>query len=221
MNPARRRTARELAAVATFALVAGVSRGVRAQSQRTRLDYEYRLINPQPVATGDRIEVIEFFWYGCPYCNALQPSLENWARRKPADVALRHVPAVLRRSWVPHARLFYTLEALGELDRLHQDVYRTYHVEKDSLDSEDSTAGWAARRGIDRAAWIATYNSPDTERKVDYAIAATRAYMIEGTPSLVVDGRFITSTGMSETIAGVIQILEDLIVMARERRAAK
>ena len=131
------------------------------------------------------------------------------------------MPAVFRPSWVPHARLFYTLESLGELERLHQNVYRSYHVEGERLNSTDSTADWAARHGIDRAKWIAAFESAEVARKVDQALVATRAYMIEGTPSLVVDGRFVTSTGMSETIAGVITILDDLIVLARERRAGK
>ena len=222
MKLSRRRAAQALIGLPLGALLAHGVRAADAVAQKkARVNYEYRNINPQPVATGDRIEVIEFFWYGCPYCNALQPSLESWLRRKPADVELRRMPAVFRPSWVPHARVFYTLEALGELDRLHQDVYRSYHVEGERLNSTDGTADWAARRGIDRARWVAAFESPEVQRKVDQAIAATRAYMIEGTPSLVVDGRFVTSTGMTETIAGVITILDDLVAMARERRAGR
>jgi thiol:disulfide interchange protein DsbA len=218
--PSRRRAARALFAIPAGFLLSPWAETAYAQ-QRARQNYEYRAIGPQPVATGERIEIIEFFWYGCPYCNALQPSLEGWLKRKPPDVELRRIPAVFRQSWVPHARVFYTLDALGELDRLHQDVYRTYHVEHERLDSTNGTADWAARRGIDRARWIATFESSDMQRKVDQAISATRAYAIEGTPSLVVDGRYVTSTGMSESVAGVISILDDLIVLARERRASK
>ena len=218
MKVSRRRATQTLLAlpVALFAARA------RAQQVKARINYEYRLINPaQATATGERVEVVEFFWYGCPYCNALQPSLEAWLKRKPPDVEFRRAPAVFRPSWVPHARVFYALDALGQLERLHQTVYRSYHVEGERLNSTDSTAEWAARHGIDRARWIATYESPEVTRRVDQAIVATRAYMIEGTPSLAVDGRFVTSTGMSETIAGVITILDDLVVLARERRAGK
>jgi protein dithiol oxidoreductase (disulfide-forming) len=77
-----------------------------AQQSPLRLNYEYRLIPSRPPATAERIEVIEFFWYGCPYCNQLQPALENWLQRKPADVELRRIPAIFRESWIPHARLF-------------------------------------------------------------------------------------------------------------------
>jgi thiol:disulfide interchange protein DsbA len=216
-----RPTAQRIAFSLLAAMLLAPAGVASAQQPRARINYEYRLIEPQRVETGTRIEVIEFFWYGCPYCNALQPSLDAWAKRKPADVALRHIPAVFRQSWVPHARIYYTLEALGELERLHQDVYRTYHVEHERLASSDAIADWAAKRGIDRARWVAAFESRDIERKVEQAVTYTRAYAIEGTPSLVVDGRYVTSTAMSETIAGVITILEDLVVMAREARAGK
>ena len=192
-----------------------------AQPPRARVNYEYRLIDPQPTSAGNRIEVVEFFWYGCPYCYQLQAPLESWLKRKPADVELRRVPAIFRQSWVLHARMFYTLEALGELARLHQQVYRSHHVEGERLTSPDGVADWAARNGIDRARWLAAFDSPQINQKIEQAVAATRAYAVEGTPSLVVDGRFITSSGMSETVAGVIPILDDLIVIARERRAGK
>lgn len=192
-----------------------------AQSAAPRLKYEYELIEPQPVSTGSRIEVIEFFWYGCPHCNNLQPPLETWLKRKPADVELRRIPAIFRESWVPHARLYYTLEALGELGRLHQAVYRAIHLEKEALATAAATSDWAARNSIEPSRWLAAYNSAEVERKVQESRAHTRAYGIGGTPSLVVDGRYVTSSAMAESMQGVISILDGLIAMARERRAAK
>lgn len=192
-----------------------------SQERASRSGFEFQMIPQQPIATGPRIEVIEFFWYGCPFCNQLQGPLEAWLKRKPEDVELRRLPAIFRESWVAHARLFYTLEALGELERLHQSVYRSIHGEREDLTSAESTAVWATRQGIERARWLAAYNAPDTDRKVEQSRLATRSYAIRGTPSLVVDGLYVTSTGMSESVAGVIQILEDLIGLARERRAGK
>lgn len=189
-----------------------------ADAQQPRINYEYRLITPQLPASGERIEVVEFFWYGCPYCNQLQPFLESWLQRKPADVELRRIPAVFRESWMPYTRLYYTLEALGELGRLHQEVYRTHHLEHENLNSAERSADWAARHLIDRTTWLAVYNSPEIDEKVRRAIADTRAYSVQGTPSLVVDGRYITSTGMTETVSGVIPILDELIRLAREER---
>jgi len=189
--------------------------------QRARPSYEYRLIDPQPVAVPDRIEVVEFFWYGCPYCYQLQAPMESWLRRKPEDVMLRRIPAIFRESWVPHARLYYTLDALGEVPRLHQTVYRAVHEERVALNSADGTGEWAAQNGIEASHWLAAYNSPEVDRKVEDSRRLTRTYQIQGTPSLIVDGRFLTSSGMSETVAGVIPILDDLIQLAREQRSAK
>lgn len=202
-------------------LAALVFASITLAQQPLRQKLEYDLISPQPVATGERIEVVEFFWYGCPHCANLQPPLEGWLKRKPADVELRRVPAVFRDSWIPHARIYYTLEALGEVGRLHQAVYRAIHVEKDSLMTPDAISAWASRNGIEPARWMGTYNSPEIERKVQESRKHIVAYAIEGTPSLVVDGRYLTSSSKAESMPQVITILDGLIVMARERRPAK
>src|SRR5687768_10144645 len=200
------------------AVLALIAAPVSAQQAEPRLKYEYLTIDPQPVLTGDKIEVIEFFWYGCPYCNQLQPPLEAWIKRKPGDVEFRRIPAIFRDSWVPHARLYYTLETLGELPRLHQAVFRALHNEKETLNTANVTADWAARNGIDPTRFLKAYSSPEVDRKVAEANKLTRAYALTGTPSLVVDGRYLTSSGMSENVPGVVGILEGLIVIARDRR---
>ena len=218
MSATRRRVTLAIAALPAALLLPAISRG--QAPARLRENLEYRSIKPLPVATASRVEVIEFFWYGCPHCNNLQPSLEAWLKRKPADVEFRRIPAVFRQSWVPHARIFYTLETLGELERLHQSVYRAIHADKEAIDSTGGSAEWAAKNGVDRARWIAAFESGDVTRKVEQAVLATRAYQIEGTPSLVVDGRYITSSAMAESMPGVISNLDGLIAMAREQRAA-
>ncbi|HYH42424.1 MAG TPA: thiol:disulfide interchange protein DsbA/DsbL [Burkholderiales bacterium] len=189
-----------------------------AQQGVPRPKFEYLPIDPQPVTTGNSIEVVEFFWYGCPYCYQLQQPLEAWLKRKPADVEFRRIPAIFRDSWVPHARVYYTLESLGELGRLHQLVFRSMHLDKDPLNTANVTADWAARNGVDPTRWLTAYNSPEVERKVQEARNHTKAYAITGTPSLIVDGRYLTSSAMSENIPGVVGILEGLIVIARDRR---
>lgn len=209
-----------LGAIAGGALLLPAAPGI-AQERRARLNQEYRLIEQQGVETGDKIEVIDFFWYGCPYCNELQPALEAWIRRKPDDVQLRRVPVILRDNWAPHARIFYTLEAVGELERLHLKVYESYHVEKLFMSKPDVMSGWAEKHGIDRRRWDEAYMSRDVDRKVIQAREMTRAYNVQGTPSLVVDGRYITSSGMVDTVRNVIPVLDELIRIAREQRARR
>ena len=138
--------------------VAGFAGPAPAQEIRARQNIDYRLIQPQPVETGERIEVIDFFWYGCPHCNELQPALEGWVKRKPADVVLRRVPAILRDSWAPHARIYYTLEQLGEVgaaapEGLLQLPRRGAAHEQARRDG----ASGRSANGIDRERWLDAY----------------------------------------------------------------
>lgn len=191
------------------------------EKPRARVNVEYRLIEQQPVQGGGRIEVIDFFWYGCPHCYNLQPALEDWIKRKPSDVTLRRIPVILKDNWAPHARIYYTLEALGELDRLHQQVYHGYHVQELHMSKPDVMAQWAVRHGIDRKKWSDAYNSAEVMQKVERAKGLTFDYNVQGTPSLVVDGRYLTSPAMAGSERRMIPILDDLIRIAREQRAAK
>lgn len=194
-----------------------------AQEIRARQNLEYRLIAPQPVETGERIEVIDFFWYGCPYCNDLQPALEGWIRRKPADVALRRVPAILRDSWAPHARIFYTLEELGEVERLHLKVYESYHVGRLHLTKPEVAVEWAVKNGIDRERWLEAYGSPAIDARVERARELSAAYALQVTPTLVVDGRYLTSGRHVPCcdVGDIVPILEDMIRLAREQRSRR
>lgn len=203
----------------TLALLAPVAQG--QEPARLRAGSEYRLIEPQPPQDGERIEVIEFFWYGCPFCYELQPALEDWTQRMPADVTLRRIPAILRDAWAPHVRVYYTLETLGELGRLHQQVYHSYHVEELHMSKPDVMVQWAMRHGIAREQWLAAYNSAAVAQKVEQAKAVSRAYEVRGTPTLVVDGRYLTSSSMAGSVRGVMPVVDELIRLARARRAGK
>jgi thiol:disulfide interchange protein DsbA len=190
-----------------------------AQDVRARQNIEYRLIAPQPVETGESIEVIDFFWYGCPYCNELQPALDDWLKRKPPDVALRRIPVILKDNWAAHARIYYALEVLGEVERLHQKVYHGYHVEELHMSRPEIMEQWAEKHSIDRQKWRDAYYSPEVDARVARALQLTRRYDVQGTPSVVVDGRYLTSSSMTPTVRGVVPVLEDLVRLARRDRA--
>jgi thiol:disulfide interchange protein DsbA len=200
----------------------GLAGAGRAQEVvRVRQNIEYRLIGPQPTETGDQIEVIDFFWYGCPYCNQLLPVLEEWIKRKPADVAVRRVPVIMRDSWAAHARIFYALELLNELERLHARVYHSYHVEELHMSKPEVMEQWAVKNGIERRKWIDAYFSPEVDGKMARAARATKTYTVEGTPTIVVDGRYLTSGSMAPSLKGMVPVLDELVRMARERRGSK
>jgi thiol:disulfide interchange protein DsbA len=217
MHPAQALFSR-LALALLFMLAAGYSAAQQNAPYIVRADVDYRVISPQPTDPKGAIEVIDFFWYGCPYCYRLQPALERWIRAKPADVAVRRIPAILRESWAPHARIYYTLEALGEVERLHQQVYRGYHVEELHMSRPEVMSDWAVRQGIARERWDAAYHSPEVSRRVEEAARLTRAYGVTGTPTLVVDGRYLTSGNMAETLDGLIPILNGLVARVRAIR---
>ena len=186
-----------------------------------RLDKDYRLFNPpKPVATGEKIEVIEFFYYGCPYCLDLQPGLNAWLKRQPPDVALRRIPAY-RDSWLPLIKLYYTLEALGEADRLHSIVYEAVHMRNDDLRDEIKMLDWAARNGLERKKFSEAYDSDTVQEKVKQSRQMTRDYDVTGTPRLVIDGKYLTSSAMTGGHVTQIPVLDELVAMARRERAAR
>jgi thiol:disulfide interchange protein DsbA len=185
-----------------------------AQSQA---DLDYREIPQQPIETGDKIEVIDFFFYGCQYCNDLLPRLERWRRGMPADVVMRHIPVVRHDSWVPLAKTYFTLEAMAEVERLHPAVFHSYHVEDLYMSQEKVIAEWAGKQGLDREKFMAIYRSDETRQKVERARKQTMEYEIQGTPSLVVDGRFLTDGASAKTI----EILDRMVRIAPQQREKK
>src|SRR5260221_7441663 len=132
-----------------------------AASAQIQPGREFQRIEPQrPVAAGGRIEVIEFFYYGCPVCYETQPFLSRWLGTAPEYVAIRRVPALSTEAWEPFAKLFYTLETLGQVGRLHWSVYDHFHFENVKLNDEKIMADWAARNGIERQKFVEVYGSP-------------------------------------------------------------
>ena len=192
-----------------------------AAAQSLQRDVHYRLISPQPVAPAEQVEVIEFFFYACPYCNELQPFLEHWLKRKPADVVFRRVPVVRHDSWVPLAKTYYALEAMGELERLHAAVYHGIHVDDLPMSQEKVVSEWAVKQGLDRDRFMALYGSDAVREKVERSRRMTADYEIKATPSIVVDGRFLTSSGMADGVPQVIAVLDSLLTLARQQRLEK
>lgn len=199
--------------------LAGMTSGASAES---RLDRDYRLITPaQPTETGDKIEVIEFFYYGCPHCFEIEPYLKRWKASMPKDVAYRLVPALFRDSWVPLTKTFYALEALGELARQHDAVFEAIHAKNINLNNEQMLFEWVEKQGVDRKKFADAYESFAVRNRVVNARNLTVAYGVEGTPSLVVDGKYITGPGLTGSHESVIKVLNELIAKAREERSRR
>ncbi len=195
-----------------------------AQAQLTA-GKEYLLVKPpQPTDSGSKVEVLEFFWYGCPHCANLQPFLEGWLKRKPADVEFKHVPAVFQDSWVPLTRAYYTIEAMGLTDKLHQELFNAIHKQKASLRDANAIIDWAAGKGADRKKFTDTFNSFGINGRLQRSIDLTRKFDIPGTPALVIDGKYVTAPSMVLKGDRVIdydrffQVVDALIAEARKSK---
>ena len=186
------------------------------------LNKDYRLVTPpQPTETGNKIEVIEFFYYGCPHCYDLEPYLKKWLSSAPKDVAFRRIPVVFGDNWIPLAKTFYTMEAMGEFNRLHDAVYEAIHIKQINLNNEQTLFDWMEQHGVNRKKFADTYNSFAVNTRVEFAKNLTRAYGLEGTPSLVVDGKYLTSSAMTGSHEGAMLVLGQLIDRARQERSSK
>ena len=186
------------------------------------LNKDYQLVSPpQPTETGNKIEVIEFFYYGCPHCYDLEPYLNKWMSGAPKDVAFRRIPAVFNPNSVPLTKTFYTLEALGELNRLNGDVYEAIHVKRIDLNNEQTLLNWMEQHGVNRKKFADAYNSFSVNSRVEFAKKLNIAYGVEGTPSLIVDGKYLTGPGMTGSHESAIQVLDQLIDKARQERSSK
>ena len=153
---------------------------------------DFRVINPPLTVPSDRIEVTEFFWYGCPHCFDLEPPLAAWAASLPAGVSFRRVPAIpANDKWLPAARLYYTLEAMGLADKLHFEVFAAIHVGRQRLDDEKSIFEWAAKRGLDSQQFLAAWSSPGVQSRVRQSRLLGAAAGLTGVPAVMVHGRYL------------------------------
>ncbi len=177
------------------------------------------LFQAQPVDTGAKIEVREFFWYGCPHCYSLEPTLEKWLKTKPANVAFVRVPAALRDSWAPQARAYFAFEALGVTDKLHAPLFRAIHEDQHELNSAQSLAEFAAGHGVDKTKFLNAYNSFAVDQQTRRAGQFGQRYELDGVPTIVVDGKYRTSATMAGGGDELMRVVDFLIKKAAAARA--
>ena len=215
----------------TLVLIFGVA-SAPAHAQPV-LGRDYQLVKPaQPTDSGNKVEVLEFFWYGCPHCAHLEPYLAQWLKRKPADVDFKHVPAAFQDSWLQLARTYYTFETLGLVDKLHHEtfvaIHDTHRLDPGALIRDPKPLfDWVASKGVDRQKFVDAYNSFAVVSRTNRTIDMTQRYDIPGTPALVVDGRYLTAPSMTLKPDRNIdydrffQVLDQLIATARKSHAKK
>jgi thiol:disulfide interchange protein DsbA len=211
-----------LKAICSFASAAllAASIALPASAQLTA-GKEYQLLTPpQSTASGDKIEVIEFFYYGCPYCNEAYPLIQKWMPTLPADVQYRRIPVVRPDKWAPLARTFYTLEAMNMLE-LHHHVFDSLFLDNLSLSDEAAMFDWAERNHMDRKKFIEIYKSAETTAKVEKAKQMTETYGITRIPAFVVDGKYLTTSNQAGSLQLLLPTVDKLVVLARTEHAKK
>ena len=209
-----------LTTLGTLGLSAGLPGLALAQGTPVEGKQYVRLSQAAPVsAPAGKVEVVEFFWYGCGHCNDFEPTLAAWVAKLPADVVFRRVPVAFRENpFGNHQRLFYALEAMGLVSSLHAKVFRAIHAEGQTLDKPETIAAFMTRQGVDAAKFMAMFNSFAVQTKCKQARTLADAYKIDGVSTLGIAGRYFTSVSLNGNPERTLATTNFLIDQARKGR---
>lgn len=215
MNPIRRNL---LGAAALAAL------GVRAPAyaQAPAAGRDYSVLNPTlPTESPGKIEVLEFFWYGCIHCYNLEPVVDAWLKNLPADVVFRRVPAIFNERWAHDARIFYAFEAMDLTDKTHGPLFDAIHKSRLQTTNQKAFNDWLQKQGVDQKKFEEVFRSFGVQSKVRRAMQLTAAYRIEGTPQLAVHGTYTITSDQAKTGKGMFAIADYLVGTVRKGPAAR
>ena len=196
------------------------SSAAQADTAKPEAGTDYLPLDPRaPVeAPAGKIEVVEFFWYNCPHCNAFEPLLAGWLKTLPKDVAFRRAPVAFRDDFVPQQRLYFALESMGLVGKLHAKVFAAIQVEKIDLSKAASIADWVAKQGVDMAKFNQQYSSFSVATKATKAAQLQNAYKVEGVPALGVAGRFYVDGTLTKSMDRALKVVESLVAGVRSGR---
>jgi len=178
-----------------------------------------RLSQPLPVHTAGKIEVVEFFWYGCPHCNAFEPTLDDWAKKLPADVDFRRAPVAFREEpFFAHQRIFFALEEMKLVETVHRKVFYAIHNDRQRLDKPNDIAAFMTKHGVDAKKFLQHYNGFSVQTKARQAGKLAQAYKIDGVPALGIHGQYFTSISLAGTPQRALQVADFLILKSRAKQ---
>jgi len=205
----------------SLALAASTMASTPAWAQNAFKSGKDYLTLDKPVATeagNGKIEVIEFFWYSCPHCNAFEPAFERWVKAAPKDVVVRRVHVAFRPDFEPQQRLYYTLEAMGLLDTVHAKVFHAVHVERLPLNTDALIQSWVEKQGVEGKKFAETARSFGVASKVKRAVQLQNEFRVEGVPSLGIAGRYYTDGSLAGSMERALKVAEYLLAQARQPR---
>lgn len=183
---------------------------------------QYFLVEPpQPTASGSKIEVLEIFSYACIHCAHFQPTAERIKKELPDYASFSYMPAIFNAQWEPFARAFYAAQSLGVLDKSHQALFDAIHTEHKPLSDMAALAGFYADYGVDPTKFEAASKSFEVDSKIARSISMVPKYGIDGTPSIIVNGRYRLSRGSAGSDDQVVELVKYLVEKAHNESAAK
>ena len=208
------------ATASAVAISLGFSGAALAQAKAPQDGTDYLTLDkaaPTEAHAG-KIEVVEFFWYSCPHCNAFEPQLESWIKKLPKDVVIRRVPVSFRPDFEPQQRLYYVLESMGKVDEMQMKVFNAIHLERQPLANVDQITAWVEKHGINKAKFVDAYNSFPIVTKVRKATQLQDQYKVQGVPALGIAGRFYTDGTQAGTMERALGVTDYLVGMVRKSK---
>lgn len=182
----------------------------------------YQTLAPsQPTQDKSKVEVIEFFWYGCPHCYDFEPTLTQWLKTLPKNVTFIRQPAAFSDLWAKHAKAYFVAEALNMVDKVHADFFDAIQNKHQKLETEDELGKFFVAHGVKESAFHDAYNSFGVDAKLRQAKAMAPRYGITGVPTLIVNGKYVTSGSLAGSHENMIKILNQLIAQESKTLPAK
>ncbi len=178
----------------------------------------FEIIPPQPTEEADKIEVIEFFWYGCPHCYQFEPHFSTWIESLPEDVHVIKQPAIFRDNWAPGARAFFIADALDITDKVHADLFDAIQKKRNPLQTEEQMAEFFVGHGVPKEDFHATYNSFIVTTRMRQAENKSARYGVTGVPAVIVNGKYRTNGSTAKTFPQMIAIMDALIAKERANK---
>ena len=201
----------------TFGLVAGFAVASPASPQAGK-DYKVlQTAQPTDVPAG-KVEVIEFFWYGCPHCAQMEPVLDAWLKKLPPDVVYKRIPVAFRDDFLPHSKMYHALDALGVAEQMTPRVFTEIHANKNYLLTPESQADFMQKNGIDRKKYLDAYNSFSTASAIQRDKKLLSDYRIDGVPTFEIQGKYETSPAQTNSLEGTLQVIDYLVAQIRAKK---
>ena len=171
----------------------------------------YQALTPQATDSGDKIEVLEFFWYGCPHCYSFEPYVRSWKKSMPANVVFKRVPAMFRPEWEIQARTYYALSNMNVIEDIHGKIFDAMHKDKKRLNTLAEITDFVVKNGVDKQRFTNEYNSFVVDGMVRKAKKKQKAYKLQGVPTIAVNGKYITGGSMAGSYDNLIKVMDHLI----------